>query len=93
MLARKYGYGSFATLGAVAALFLVVAVREAAASQATAPPSLRFAYRDVGCGFPAYRGPDGSCQPLMGDDRNCQPGFHAVSASIGNGYRCVPDGD
>jgi hypothetical protein len=92
MLAHRFGYGALATAAVIAAAFLAVGPREAAASQNAASADLFVAYRDVGCGYPAYRTADGACHPILSEDRNCQAGFHAVGALNGNGYRCVQDG-
>jgi hypothetical protein len=43
-----------------------------------------------GCGYAAYRSSDGSCQPILGNDKYCQPGFSAWPYM--SGYRCVQDG-
>jgi hypothetical protein len=40
--------------------------------------------------MPAHRSRDGSCQPILGNDKYCQPGFSAWPYM--DGYRCVQDG-
>jgi hypothetical protein len=45
-----------------------------------------------GCGYGAYRAPNGSCDVVKDPNWQCQPGLHNVPTPVANGYRCVLDG-
>ena len=45
-----------------------------------------------GCGWGAYRAPNGSCDIVMDPNWRCSAGFHNVATPVANGYRCVQDG-
>jgi hypothetical protein len=68
----------------------------ATASQAAWSPRASAGGRDIqltsdGCGYAAYRAPNGMCLPAL-ERRTCPPGFHPMNYMNGNGYRCVEDG-
>jgi hypothetical protein len=43
---------------------------------------------DEACGAAAYRAADGSCQPILDNNKYCPPGFRAWPYM--SGYRCAP---
>jgi hypothetical protein len=45
-----------------------------------------------GCGFGAYRAPNGSCDIVKDPNSICQAGLHAVAGPFESGFRCVQDG-
>ena len=79
-----------------------VAGAACAAALAAAPAHAQWSYgyrvqaavpwAGQGCGYGAYRAPNGACDIVKDPNWQCQPGFHNVATPIPNGYRCVMDG-
>ena len=65
-----------------------------AATQAAPKPAAPIAISDVGlaraCSFGTHLDISGLCVDSMDYSRKCPPGFFAVSAPNGNGFRCLP---
>jgi hypothetical protein len=76
---------------------LLFGVSSASAEMDLAPPSKSHRYvieraSGDGCGFGAYRAPNGSCDIVRDPNAICQPGLHAVAGPFESGFRCVQDG-
>jgi hypothetical protein len=85
------------TKAAMTAAGLLFSVSSASADMDLAPAlkSHRYALERAsgeGCGFGAYRAPDGSCDIVRNPNAICQPGLHAVAGPFESGFRCVQDG-
>jgi hypothetical protein len=73
------------------AIFLAATMALAVPSTSLAAGSTLSMQRGSGdCGFAAYRSSNGSCQPILDNNKYCQPGFSAWPYM--SGYRCVQDG-
>lgn len=74
---------------------LAAALLGAPAAQAgliSAPmPAFEIRLAAMGCGAGSSRDASGACVGFFDRSRTCPPGFFAVSAPTGNGYRCVPN--
>lgn len=76
-------------IGAQSALFGAAAVTltlVSAPSYSGSEPSVERA--TLACGAASYRAADGSCQPILDNNKYCQPGFRAWPYM--SGYRCAP---
>jgi hypothetical protein len=85
------------TKAAVIAAGLLFGVSSASAEMGVAPASKsqRISVERAsgqGCGFGAYRAPNGSCDGVKDPNAICQPGLHAVVGPFESGFRCVQDG-
>jgi hypothetical protein len=82
---------SRAAIAGGCAMFLAATLALAAHSTSfAAGATLSMQRGSEGCGYAAYRSAEGSCQPILGNDKYCQPGFSAWPYM--SGYRCVQDG-
>lgn len=83
MVRGKSLIGAQATLFGAAAVTLILFSAPSLAG--SAPGAQR---DDKACGAASYRAVDGSCQPILDNNKYCQPGFRAWPYM--SGYRCAP---
>jgi hypothetical protein len=78
----------------LAALAFAGAILMAAAPSGAGPTPAAVPWAGQGCGWGAYRAPNGSCDIVKDPNWRCQAGFHSVPSPTwqGSGYRCVQDG-
>ena len=75
--------------GARAALFGAAAVTLSLVSTSSIAGSAPDVQRAPNaCGAAAYRAADGTCQPILDNNKYCQAGFRAWPYM--SGYRCAP---
>jgi hypothetical protein len=83
MVPAKSFVGACAALLSAAAVTLIML-----SAPSTAGPAPGVQRAADGCGAAAYRAADGSCQPILDNNKYCQPGFRAWPYM--SGYRCAP---
>jgi hypothetical protein len=83
MVPSKSSVSAYAALFSAAALTLIML-----SAPSTAGPASGVQTAADTCGAAAYRAADGSCQPILDNNKYCQPGFRAWPYM--SGYRCAP---